>query len=404
VSHAQPSTPSLDGNFVSDAADVDPVHVNSSPLLQLLKHCLPVKSAEKTLGDLAEFWGEFTGCDWCTLVADEFCFPWEYSAKWSRSSGVSSVPLFSESTELNEQETDENPQHIRLATNDLGGESTVIESAVIPFIHDGTTSGWLNTSNPVSITSETQELLEASSRILATAVVWQREQTTSRLEAMAEFAAGAGHEVNNPLGTISGRVGQLLQTETDPQKRRSLELIGAQTYRIRDMISDTMTFARPPFGTPVDCDFSDAVNLVLANFAHEIQERNITILRRQSEAITIQIDETALRIIISETIKNAINAVDDGGTVAIETTLKTVNDTSMAHLRITNDGESLTEQELAHSLDPFYSGREAGRGLGFGLSKCWRIVHARGGDLHFHSAATGESVLDVLLPCEPADD
>ncbi len=67
-----------------------------------------------------------------------------------------------------------------------------------------------------------------------------------KLEAMAEFAAGAGHEINNPVATIAGRAALLLKSESDPERRRALETIGGQAYRIRDMIGDAMTFARPP--------------------------------------------------------------------------------------------------------------------------------------------------------------
>ena len=68
----------------------------------------------------------------------------------------------------------------------------------------------------------------------------------AKLEALAEFAAGAGHEINNPLATIIGRAQLLLKDERDPQRRQMLLAIGAQAYRIRDMIGDAMLFGRPP--------------------------------------------------------------------------------------------------------------------------------------------------------------
>ncbi|PWG73888.1 hypothetical protein DF186_20725, partial [Enterococcus hirae] len=71
-----------------------------------------------------------------------------------------------------------------------------------------------------------------------------------KLEAMAEFAAGAGHEINNPVATIVGRVQMLLKTEMDPERRQSLATIGGQAYRVRDMIGDAMLFARPPAPRP----------------------------------------------------------------------------------------------------------------------------------------------------------
>ena len=68
----------------------------------------------------------------------------------------------------------------------------------------------------------------------------------AKLEALAEFAAGAGHEINNPVATIVGRAELLLKGETNPERRQALLTIGAQALRIRDMIGDLMVFARPP--------------------------------------------------------------------------------------------------------------------------------------------------------------
>ena len=68
----------------------------------------------------------------------------------------------------------------------------------------------------------------------------------AKLEALAEFAAGAGHEINNPVATIVGRAELLLKGETNPERRQALLTIGAQALRIRDMIGDLMLFARPP--------------------------------------------------------------------------------------------------------------------------------------------------------------
>ena len=88
-----------------------------------------------------------------------------------------------------------------------------------------------------------------------------------KLEALADFAAGAGHEINNPLATIIGRAQMLLKDETDPQKRQMLMSIGAQAYRIRDMIGDTMLFGRPPCPELQVVNLTEVVDRVLAKQA-----------------------------------------------------------------------------------------------------------------------------------------
>ena len=74
----------------------------------------------------------------------------------------------------------------------------------------------------------------------------QRPPGSRKLAALAEFAAGAGHEINNPLTVISGRAQLLLRGETDPQRRRDLAVIHVQAMRITEMIADLRLFATPP--------------------------------------------------------------------------------------------------------------------------------------------------------------
>ena len=94
-----------------------------------------------------------------------------------------------------------------------------------------------------------------------------------RLESLAEFAAGAGHELNNPVATIVGRVQLLLRDETDPARRQALETIAGQAYRIRDMISDVMLFARPPEGESCESDLVELVAEVVLGVTQGRPER-----------------------------------------------------------------------------------------------------------------------------------
>src|SRR5262249_42182331 len=69
---------------------------------------------------------------------------------------------------------------------------------------------------------------------------------SQKLTALAEFAAGAGHEINNPLAVISGQAQYLLSHEADPDRQRALQTIINQVQRIHRLLVEVMHFARPP--------------------------------------------------------------------------------------------------------------------------------------------------------------
>src|SRR5205823_7900537 len=69
---------------------------------------------------------------------------------------------------------------------------------------------------------------------------------TMKLSALAEFAAGASHEINNPLAVISGQAQYLLNQEPDPSRQRALHTIVGQARRVHQVLTELMQFARPP--------------------------------------------------------------------------------------------------------------------------------------------------------------
>src|SRR5262249_23274551 len=109
--------------------------------------------------------------------------------------------------------------------------------------------------------------------------LWQ-----SKIEAMAEFAAGAGHEINNPLAVISGQAQYLLGHEADwfrddvsSQARHALQTIITQTRRIHGLLRDLMLYARPALPRPTRTDLPTLLGEVAASFADQAAQRRVRI-------------------------------------------------------------------------------------------------------------------------------
>ena len=223
----------------------------------------------------------------------------------------------------------------------------------------------------------------------------------AKLEAMAELAAGAGHEINNPLATISGHAQRLLLDEADPDRRQALLAIGAQAYRIRDMIGDLMLFARPPVPVPQAVKVREALESVFAALRPGLPPTLALELAKGRE-YEIWADPTQFAVVASNLMRNAVEAHSlkaVGDAAAAPGTLRVGCKTQgeMALLTFTDGGCGFTPDELQHAFDPFFSARQAGRGLGFGLPKCWRIVTGHGGRIAITSLAN-PTVVSVWWP------
>ncbi len=227
----------------------------------------------------------------------------------------------------------------------------------------------------------------------------ERVLETTKLESLGEFAAGAGHEINNPVATIAGRAQLLLGGEADVERRHALEIIGGQALRIRDMIGDVMLFARPP---QPRLETVELLPLVGQAVESQAELRN-----KHAAQITIEIppewmlrgDRTQLLVLFSGLVRNSLESSDRPGiTVTVDVRQEERDTVRWTVVAVSDDGPGIPEAIREHLFDPFYSGRPAGRGLGFGLSKCWKIAQMHGGEIRLVESTGRGATFEVWWP------
>jgi len=219
-----------------------------------------------------------------------------------------------------------------------------------------------------------------------------------KLASLRELAYGLSHEINNPLANIATRAQTLLKDETDPDRRRALATINVQAFRAHEMIADMMLFAKPPALALKQVDALQIVDAVIAEMAAEAKEQGTTLVRNGvSGPLELTADSVQLTVALRAVVLNSLQALTAGGRVEIVVEKAA----EFIMFRISDNGPGLSEQAKKHMFDPYYSGREAGRGLGLGLSKCWRIVELHGGTVEVASEIGKGATITLHLPTRP---
>jgi len=236
---------------------------------------------------------------------------------------------------------------------------------------------------------------------------FQETLQTEKLDAMKELAYGASHEINNPLANISTRAQLLIKDEKDPERRRKLAAINAQAMRAYEMIADMMLFARPPRLAPESMDLVALIHSLVAELEPIATDRSTTLnCNGASGPLVITADAAQLSVALRAMCINSLEALGGGGQIEI-TVRPAPQDTDSApgkavQIIVYDDGPGIDPEVRRHLFDPFYSGREAGRGLGFGLSKCWRIITNHGGRIDVESQPGHGATFTITLPVEPS--
>lgn len=108
----------------------------------------------------------------------------------------------------------------------------------------------------------------------------------------------------------------------------------------------------------------------------------------------IEADPAQLNMALRAMCRNSLEAIGQNG--RIEIALNRHADS--VRIRVSDNGPGIPPEVRRHIFDPYYSSRQAGRGLGLGLSKCWRIVTLHGGHLSVHSEPGHGVTFTITLP------
>lgn len=224
----------------------------------------------------------------------------------------------------------------------------------------------------------------------------EMHDTMLRAESLArvgEVAAGAAHEMNNPLMVISGRAQLLAATlPSETKEQRAAEQIAAQADRLSDMITALRLYADPPRPIPADTTAADVLEAAVHLVHQRIPDAPAPVVDGIDRVPLLHTDADQLASAISELL---INAFESDPSAPIGVAASVEGDSGRWEIQVIDDGVGMEPQVLTHAFDPFYSAKPAGRQAGLGLSKARRIAQVLGGDIELRSRP-GEGTTAIL--------
>ena len=218
------------------------------------------------------------------------------------------------------------------------------------------------------------------------------------LTAIAETAAGAGHELNTPLAVISGRAQLLYEGETDENKKQMLKQITDRTKEISGIITDLMNFANPKDAEAKTVSLS----IIMAAAAEKAaQDGGLTMLDLDSDEIDtlgdVLVDKQQIVTTIAAILLNAAQSYDSG-TGHIKINANCPQSSGMVTFQIIDTGQGMTAETIDKATRPFYSARPAGRARGMGLAHAERLLKLNNAAMRIFSAPNSGTTVTLSLP------
>ena len=243
-----------------------------------------------------------------------------------------------------------------------------------------------------------EQLAEANRALAETQDRLLQRESMARL---GEMAAGAAHEMNNPLTTISGRA-QLLVHGLEPgsTQHKAAEAIVEQSHRMSDLISALRSFAEPPKAERRLTDLGAALDETIRQLRQGLprsQAQTPVYLKMIDEARSIYIDAEKICQAVSELLLNALQANPRTG---VTVSVKRIDSESELLIQVIDDGCGMAPQVLEHAMDPFYSSKPAGRQVGMGLTRANQLVTAHGGRIDLRSIDGQGTRASITIPLD----
>ena len=247
---------------------------------------------------------------------------------------------------------------------------------------------------------EGQRLAERFVRLIGPArqPIEPAAKTGDLLRALAEMAAGAAHEFNNPLTVISGQSQLLASTETDAEKKESLKKIEQSCRQLSQIIEGLMNFAEPAQPRPASTNIRQILDEAAQLAAQKTNSEQLDIkIEIAGGPENVFVDSAQLASAIANIFSNSVESYEAGGGPVKVLTAKDQSGDSVK-LTITDSGCGMDEETLRKATQPFFSARPAGRKRGMGLAYAVRLIESNGGSLNITSVSGEGTTVTILLP------
>jgi signal transduction histidine kinase len=224
-------------------------------------------------------------------------------------------------------------------------------------------------------------------------------ERSEQLAAVGELAASIAHEVRNPLAGMKGAMEVLLRSlAVNERQREVMDEVVAQIVRLENLVRDLLTFARPQLLNRQPVQVHALLERALRLLHDEAALREIEVVQDfPPEAGTVLGDAQQLEQVFLNLIHNAVQAMEDGGTL----TLSTRAARGRVTITFKDSGRGIPASVLPNIFQPFFTTKH--RGSGLGLSIVRKILEAHGAEIWVDSEAGKGTTATVILPCHEAE-
>jgi len=223
-------------------------------------------------------------------------------------------------------------------------------------------------------------------------------QQQDKIEKMNQLSAGVVHELKNPLSSIKGYIQMLDQRLDDPSfVKLAMSVLPAEIDRLIVMVETMLKYAKPNVLKKEIFNLKNLVDDVSRFFKIEMSSHRIQLKTELMDALVYS-NVNGIRQVLVNVLFNAVEAMPTGGVIEVSSK----QEGSCISLMIHDNGVGMSQEQLEHLFEPYYTTKENGSGMGIPVSN--QIISELGGQLRFESAVGAGTTVIIELPLSSTEE
>ncbi|MEW6584742.1 MAG: PAS domain S-box protein [Nitrospirota bacterium] len=219
----------------------------------------------------------------------------------------------------------------------------------------------------------------------------ERVIRTERMAALGEVAARVAHEIRNPLVSLGG-FARRLERRLDGNLKEYADIIAKEVGRLEGILSEILSFVKETRVVKEVVNPDKIIDDVIVLVKPDLDEKSVRLVRESGHSEDIYVDPNRMREALLNIVRNAIQAVDNNGTISVKTYAK--DDGCV--FEISDNGGGISEADIPFIFDPFFTTKKSGTGLGLTITH--RIAEEHRGSIQVESRPGAGTTFRVFIP------
>jgi len=224
---------------------------------------------------------------------------------------------------------------------------------------------------------------------------------TEQLAHLGTMVATVSHEIKSPLGIVRSTA-EILKKRIEkvaPGNENLAQIIVDETSRLNTIVTEFLDFARPQQPKLKDCDVQKVLTRAVDFIRSLAQRQEIEVEQRSAvDSIITQADEDMLYRAFLNILLNAIQAMKEGGSLVIETTL---DEEGQIRFAFSDSGPGMSREKASQIFEPFYTDKNKGTGLGLAIVK--NIIDQHNAEIALESSEGQGARFTITMSASPAE-